>query len=464
MVMKKTIKDYKKLYFIGIGGISMSGIAQILHSEGYIVSGSDGKESILTKNLKEAGVDVFIGHSYNNVPQNTDLVVHTSAINMDNEEIVSAKDKNIEIVDRAYLLGLIMKEYKRAICITGTHGKTTATSMMSEVLLAAKKNPTIMLGGVLNSIGSNYRIGGSEYFLAESCEYFDSFLSFFPNTALILNVELDHVDYFKNINHVQESFNKFCKNVQEDGVIILNNNIENIKNVTKDVKCKILTYGNKEADYYADNITFDANGLAIYDVMNKGKKICQVKLGVRGHHNIENSLGVFVTAINYNITVEDIVRGLYNFKGVNRRYEVKGEYKGVTIVDDYAHHPTEIKVTLKTAKNTKGVNKVIVVFQPHTYTRTEKMLDDFASSFKEADEILLVDIYASREIDTKKVHSKDLLKKINETLKSDKKAIYFDNFKDCEDYIINNCKKNDLLITMGAGDVNLIGESLLNKK
>ena len=455
------LQNYKKIYFIGIGGISMSGIAEILHNKGHIICGSDANKSEITEHIQKVGMNVFVGHTYENIPEDFDLVVHTSAIKMDNPEIISAKDKNIKIIDRALLLGALMKNYKFPICISGTHGKTTTTSMLSEVFLQAKTDPTIMLGGILNSIKNNYRVGNGSYFIAESCEYYDSFLKFYAHTAIILNVDLDHLDYFKNLSQIEGSFNNFAKNIYENGFLVINNNIKNIDRILNEVNCKVVTYGNEEADYFSGNIEFNEEGFPSYDVINNNKILCRINLNVRGLHNIDNSLSVFVASLCNGLDIKEICQGLYNFKGVNRRYELKGIYKGITIVDDYAHHPTEVIATLKSARNTKGVNKIFVVFQPHTYTRTKELLDEFAKSFDEADEVLIVDIYSAREVDNKTIHAKDLVEKINMLVD---KSTYFKDFKTCEHYIKQKCTNNDLLITMGAGNVYMIGENILNIK
>jgi UDP-N-acetylmuramate--alanine ligase len=459
--MLDTVDNYKKIYFIGIGGISMSGLAEILHSKNHEISGSDSMSSDLTDHLIELGIKVFIGQNYSNVPTDVDLVVHTAAVKESNPEIISSKDKNLKIVDRAYLLGMIMKDYKYPICISGTHGKTTTTSMMSEVLLAANKNPTIMIGGILNSIGKNYNIGSNEYFAVESCEYFDSFTKFYPHTGIVLNVDKDHLDYFKDLSHIEKSFNKFCKNINEDGVLVINNKIKNLENIICNLNCPVITYGDVNSDYYATNIVLDELGVPQFDVIYRNENICTLKLGVRGMHNVDNSLSVFAACRNLNIEIEHISKGLLNFKGVNRRYEEKGKKNGVTIIDDYAHHPTEIIATLNTAKNTKGINKIYAIFQPHTYSRTLSLFEDFANSFELADDVIILDIYSARETDANKVHSKDLVLKINE---NGLKAQYFSSFLQAEEYLLSKIISNDLVITMGAGDVYLLGENILSTK
>lgn len=455
------LQKYKKIYFIGIGGISMSSLAEILHTKNYEVSGSDSVSNSLTNHLKEKGILVHLQQKYENIPQDIDLIVHTAAVKDDNPEIKAAKDKNIKIIDRATLLGSIMKSYKYPICISGTHGKTTTTSIMSEILLEANVNPTLMIGGILNSIGSNYKIGNNDYIALESCEYFNSFTKFHPYAAIVLNVDIDHLDFFKNLNEIETSFNKFCRNIDSNGFLVIKNDIKNLDKIVNDINCKIITYGNEEADYYADNIRINSNNHFIYDVINKGHNIATIRLCIPGEHNIQNSLATFIVGLHLGLEKKDILNGIYNFKGVNRRYEKKGVLNGVTIIDDYAHHPTEIIATLKTARNTKNINKIYTVFQPHTFSRTKNLLNEFSLSFNLADEVLILNIYPGRELDKGEIHSKDLVEKLQQ---NGINATYYNNFEVAKDYLLKNCINNDLLITMGAGDVYLIGEMMLQDK
>ena len=449
----------KRIHFIGIGGVSMSGLAEILHEQGYIVSGSDRSESNITSHLEELGICVFIGHKKENITADIDTVVYNAAIKADNPERVVAKEKSIHLIDRAELLGQIMKNYQYPISIAGTHGKTSTTSMISEIFLNADKDPTISVGGFLPSIGGNFKMGHSEYFIVESCEYWDSFLQFYPHIAVILNIELDHVDYFKDYKQLLLSFRKFSENIGENGTVIICGEIKNLDYITENLKCNILTYGYEGCDCYAKNISFHTNGCPSYDLYFHGKFVQRITLSVFGEHNVLNSLASFCVACLSDISIQQIADGLKSYSGVDRRFQLKGSFNEVTVVDDYAHHPTEIKVTLKAARS-RECHEIWCVFQPHTYSRTEGFFEEFAKSFDDCDYLILVDIYAARETNNKNIHAKDLANKI---AKSGKKVFYFDSFAKTEKFLIDNCVPNDLLITMGAGDVYLIGEHIVTK-
>jgi len=452
--------NYKKIHFVGIGGISMSSLAQILKSKGCQISGSDSNESDITKELEKIGIKVYKGHSKDNITKDIELIVYTAAVKQDNPELEQARKYNIKIIDRAELLGLMMKNYTYPISISGTHGKTTTTSMITEIFLNAGKNPTVSIGGMLNSINGNFKIGSNDYFIVESCEYCDSFLKFKPYSAIILNIDKDHIDYFKNIENIYSSFRKFAQLIPKNGFIVINNNIKDVEKITKDLECEIITYGLKSNSmWYPENITFDENGFPSYNVINNNEKIAEIKLNVVGEHNVLNSLAAFVLSYRHGINIDDIVKGLLNFKGTHRRFEYKGEFNGIKIIDDYAHHPTEIKATLSSViKNNK--NKLWAVFQPHTYSRTKSLLNEFSKSFDYADNIIILDIYAAREKNTGEIHSKDLVEMLN---KRGKNAIYINSFENAQNHLIQNCKKGDIIITIGAGNVYEVGENILNK-
>ena len=455
----KTIFPYKKIYFIGIGGVSMSGLCEILLAEGcFTILGSDIKSSNLTKNLQNKGVTIYIGQNEKNITNDIDLVVYTAAIKEDNEELKKAKSLGLKIVERSDFLGDLMKAYKYPICVSGTHGKTTTSSMVSEVFLQSKKDPTISIGGILSSINSNFKIGKKDYLVLETCEYCDTFLKFNPHSAIILNIEEDHLDYFKDLNHIYNSFKKFAQLIKEDACLVINSDIKDYEKITNGLKCSVITYGeNKNSHWQAKNITFDSNGYPSYKAYFKNQFMYDITLNVAGLHNVYNSLSVCALAHFYGLDKESIQQGLLNFKGTKRLFQCKGKFNGVTVIDDYAHHPTEIEATIKTAK-TQKINNLWCVFQPHTYTRTKALLDDFAKVLCKADKVLITDIYSAREKDTGQIHSKDLVTKINEM---GKEAIYAQNFEFAKDYLTKNCQQNDMLITMGAGDVYLIGEMLI---
>lgn len=456
--------DFSKpchIYFMGIGGISMSGLAEVLLSKGFQVSGSDSKESPLTLSLKEKGAQIYIGQKAENITHNIDVVVYTAAIRSDNPEFIAMKNYNLPSLTRAELLGQMMKNYELPIAISGTHGKTTTTSMISEILMQADLDPTLSIGGMLKSIGGNIRIGNSEYFVTEACEYTNSFLSFFPKYACILNVEEDHLDFFKDLQDIYHSFHEFAKLLPSDGTLIINGEIEHIEELTKDLDCLVLTFGKNASsyDYVPSDITYDSMGNASFTLIKNNIPSENYSLSVPGDHNILNALAAIAIADILGISHEVTQKALKNFKGTDRRFEYKGTRNGVTIIDDYAHHPSEITATLNASVNYPH-QKLWCVFQPHTYTRTKAFMKDFAKALSLADEVILADIYAAREKDTLGISSKDLQ---NEILKLDKKCSYFPSFEEIENFIINNCSPGDMLITMGAGDVVNIGESLLKR-
>ncbi|HCC08084.1 MAG TPA: UDP-N-acetylmuramate--L-alanine ligase [Clostridiales bacterium] len=453
-----SLKDIKKVHFIGIGGISMSGLAHVLLNQGYAVTGSDMKQSGITDELVKAGVKVYIGHSEDNIESETDLVVYTAAVKETNPEFINAKVKNINMIDRATLLGYLMKEYKYSLAISGTHGKTTTTSMVSHILLEAQCDPTISVGGILKSINGNIRVGNSDYFVTEACEYCDSFLKFFPYIAVILNVEKDHVDYFKNMDAIYESFRRFANLVPKEGALIINKDIPSIDKIISEVNTNVITYGYKiTADYNAEGITYDELGLPSFDVIYKNELIGNINLSVRGDHNVSNALAAIATARFLEIEFKDIKRGLQSFVGTDRRFEIKGKVDGITIIDDYAHHPTEITATLEAIKKFPH-NKLWCIFQSHTYTRTKEFLEEFALSLSKADNIIIADIYAAREQNTVGVYPDDIVTRIH---KYNENAIHIPNFDDIKNYVLSRASAGDVILTMGAGNIDEVGDMIL---
>ncbi|MBR5127383.1 MAG: UDP-N-acetylmuramate--L-alanine ligase [Roseburia sp.] len=448
------------VHFIGIGGISMSGLAEILQGEHFTISGSDAKESALTKHLEEKGMQIFYGQTAANIIDGIELVVYTAAISEDNPEFACAKEKGIPMLSRAELLGQIMDNYSHSIAVSGTHGKTTTTSMISQILLSASCDPTITVGGILEAINGNLRVGSSEYFISEACEYTNSFLHFYPKYSIILNVEAEHLDFFKDLEDVRNSFHSFAGNTKEDGVIIINGEIENYEAIVAGLPSKVITYGLTEGfDYYPANITFNEKACASYTVMCHGEPLMDVTLGVPGMHNVSNSLAAIALSMELNLEKEDVLAGLLAFGGANRRFQYKGTKNGVTIVDDYAHHPTEIRATLNSAANYPH-ERLVLVFQPHTYSRTKAFLDEFAEVLSSVDVVVLADIYAAREKNTYGISSEDLLNKLKDF---GTECYYFPTFEEIENFLEKKCMNGDLLITMGAGDVVNIGENLLSK-
>lgn len=456
-----SLNNINNVHFIGIGGISMSGLAEILISKGKKVTGSDAKESDITKHLVSIGATVLYGHNAENITSNIDLVVYTAAIKEDNPEYLKALELNIPTIPRAELVGLIMKQYNTAIGVSGTHGKTTTTSMISHILMSAETDPTIMVGGILDSIGGNIRIGHSDTFITEACEYTNSFLSFFPTIGIILNVCEDHMDFFKDIDDIRHSFREYAKLIPENGTLIINSEIPDYEYFTNDLPCSIVTFGMNPAKSHisAKNISFDEYARGSFDLCVDGEITDHIELSVTGIHNICNSLSAIACGLAMNLSLESIKSGLKSCVGSERRFEYKGKVNGVTIIDDYAHHPDEIEATLKTAKNYPH-KTTWCVFQPHTYTRTHVFLKNFAKSLSLADKVILTDIYAAREKNTLGISSLDLLEELK---KLGCEAYYFQSFEEIEKFLLKNCINGDLLITMGAGDIINVGEDLLKK-
>lgn len=446
-------------YFMGIGGISMSGFARLLLENGFTVKGSDSAESKITKQLVSMGIDIVYGQKAENITDDIDFIVYTAAIHPDNPEFVAAKEKGIPMMERAVMVGQVMKNYKHAIGISGTHGKTTTTSMLTHVFLSAKKDPTISVGGILDSIGGNIRIGHSDNFITEACEYTNSFLKFFPTAEIILNIEADHLDFFRDLDDIRHSFHKYAMLLPEHGILVINSEIASYEDITKDIKCPVITFGLSEnADYSARNISFDEYGFGIFELVHNGIPSGETfHLNVPGRHNISNALSVIALSSFYGIPMETIKEGLNSFKGTERRFEKKGSFHGVTVIDDYAHHPTEIKATL-TAAETYPHKHLWCIFQPHTYSRTKALLTEFADALSHAEHVILTDIYAAREKDPGDISSKTLQ---NELKKLGKDAYYISDFKEIEDFLSEHCSDGDLVITMGAGNVVNIGEALV---
>ena len=448
------------VHFIGIGGISMSGLAEILLEEGFTISGSDAKQSALTDSLAKKGATIYIGQKASNLSIRPALVVYTAAIREDNEEFKAAVDAGIPMLSRAELLGQIMDNYEKSIAVAGTHGKTTTTSMISQILLVAKADPTSSVGGILEAIGGNIRVGGSEVFITEACEYTNSFLHFHPKYSIITSVEAEHLDFFKDIDDIRRSFHEFAGNTAHDGVLIINGQIAALDQITNNLSCSVTTYGLCENDdFYAKNITYNDHACGTYTLMHKTEDLGTVSLSVPGRHNVSNSLAAIALCLNLGLPLDVIKKGLLQFGGTKRRFEYKGTKNGITVIDDYAHHPTEVAATLTAARNYPH-GRIICVFQPHTYSRTKAFLSDFARVLSMADIVVLADIYAAREKNTIGISSKDLLAELQ---KNGQESYYFPSFDEIEKFLSEKCINNDLLITMGAGDVYLIGEHLLQQ-
>jgi len=453
--------DFNKpihIHFIGIGGISMSGLAEILLKEGFTVSGSDTQHSSLTTALEKKGAVIFYEQTGGNISDHIDCVVYTAAIRRDNHELIETIARKIPLLTRAQLLGQMMTNYETPIAVSGTHGKTTTTAMISQVLLAGNLDPTISIGGILPSIGGNIRVGSASTFITEACEYTNSFLSFNPKISVILNIEEDHLDFFKDIEDIRDSFRQFAAKLPTNGALIINGDMENYADICEGLPCQVVTYGlATHFNYGADDITFDEKGHVSFDFYKNDSFVKRISLAITGEHNASNALSAIAIGDLLEIPFQNIEQGLLSFVGTNRRFEYKGTRDGVTVIDDYAHHPTEIYATLAAAKHCPH-NKIWCVFQPHTYTRTKVFFQEFAHALSVADHLVLADIYAARETDTLGVSSADLAAAIR-TLGAD--ACHFSDFAAITDFLKKNCVPGDLLITMGAGNIVDIGEYFL---
>ncbi len=450
----------KWVHFIGIGGISMSGLAELLLSKGFKVTGSDSFDTRMVRKLKSDGIDVAFGQRAENIKQGMDVVIYTAAIHPDNPEYAEAKSRGIPMLNRAEFLGQVMKQYSVSINISGTHGKTTTTSMVAQLLLDAGKDPTVFVGGMLDSIGGNFRIGQSENFVAEACEYTNSFLSSYPTTAVILNVRAEHLDFFKDLDDIMESFRRFAGLVPKEGLVVIDSGIENYHKIIDGLECRIKTVGfDPEDDYYADEISFDDSAKASFTLHEKGGETVRLSLNVPGEHNINNAMAAVAAARDAGVSMESIKKTLAVFGGAHRRFEIKGKLGGVTIIDDYAHHPDEIAATLKAARKYKDA-RVLCVFQPHTYTRVKTLLNEFVDALSLADVVVMADVYSDREADNYGVSSKDISDRLSER---GTEAYYFKTFDEIENFFLEKCIDGDLLITLGSKNVYLIGEHLLGK-
>ena len=452
------LKKYKNIHMIGIGGVSMSGIAAILKNWGFHVTGSDRCQSEKTNKLNELGIKVTIGHNIDDV-NSSDLVVYSAAIKNEDPEMQAAHLSGIPTMERADFLGEITRCFTDTICISGTHGKTTTTSMISLCFIEAVKDPSIQVGAYLKQLDGNYRIGNSEHFIIEACEYVESFLKFSPKAEVILNIDNDHLDYFKTFENIKNAFIKYTKLLPSDGLLVVNGDDKNCLDLYKYTDAKKISYSilNKEADFYADNIVFNDDGFPTFDVYKLGEFFENISLCVPGRHNVLNALACIALCDFYGISKDSIKSALSKFTGAHRRFEFKGIVNGARVFDDYGHHPTEIVATANSLKN-KKYNESWVVFQPHTYSRTKNLLDDFANALTNFDHVIVLDIYAARESNVFNISSQDLVDKINLL---GKHALYISDFENCVSYVKENVKENDIILTLGAGTVTEIGPMLL---
>ena len=454
-----TIKKYKNIHMIGIGGVSMSGIAAILKNWGFTVTGSDWAKSETTDKLNELGIKVTIGHNLEAIA-NSDIIVYSAAIKEDDPEMVEAKRLGIPTIERADFLGELTRCYQDTICVSGTHGKTTTTSMISLCFLEALQDPSIQVGAYLKPLGGNYKVGNSEHFIIEACEYVESFLKFSPKAEIILNIDNDHLDYFKNFENIKNAFIKYVKLLPDDGILVLNADDSSCLELSQYTNVPPITYGiqNKNADFHANNIIFNADGFPEFDVYHKDSFFERIKLSVPGTHNILNALACIALCTQYGIEKKAIQSALLKFTGAHRRFEFKGKIDDkVSVYDEYCHHPTEILALAKSLSH-KKYHHSWVIFQPHTYSRTKNLLKDFSNSLLNFDHVIVLDIYAAREKNVYGITSKDLVEQLHSI---GKEAKYIPDFNECASYVKNNVKENDIVLTLGAGTVTEIGPMLL---
>jgi len=449
------IKSDKKCHLIGIGGVSMSPLAEILHDTGIEISGSDIAESTSVKNLRELGINISIGHSAENV-NGAGYIIRTAAAREDNEEVKAARESGIPVFERAQAWGYIMGKYKDAICISGVHGKTTTTSMVSHILLVADTDPTIMIGGTLPVLESGCRVGKGDVVVLESCEYYNSFLNFKPTVAVVLNIDADHLDFFKNLDNIKDSFRKFASLVPPTGTIVCNYDDTNTMDALKGIDRNFITFGfDEKAQVQGVNLSLYGKNSSM-DVLYNDKLVCKIKLQLPGKHNLLNALAATAACLSIGITPKAIETGLYSFTGVGRRFEYKGSVNGADVFDDYAHHPNELKALFDSVGTLNSYKRVISAFQPHTFSRTKALFNDFVTQLKRPDIVFLAEIYSARETGDGSISSSALANEITD-------AEYIPDFKDLVNKIYNIAREGDLILTVGAGDIYKVGESLVGE-
>ncbi len=439
----KLLKEVKRVHFIGIGGSGMCPLAEILHNEGYLLSGSDNNETDTLARIRSMGIPVTLGQKAENI-DGAQMIVYTAALLPDNPELVAAKESGIPTFERADLLGAVTRLYSDCYCVCGTHGKTTVSSMLTQIMIQCGKDPSAVIGGKLPLTQSNGRVGHTQNMVCEACEFKDTFLHLSPDIAIILNVDADHLEYFKTLENIIKSFNKFSKMATK--ALIINADDANTLKAVEDIKDKeIITFGlDKSNDFYADNVTVD-HAFARYDIYKKGTLLGNIKLKVPGEHNVYNSLAALAAADYCGIEMSDAINSLEQFGGACRRFEILAEIDGITVADDYAHHPAELKVTLEAAMQ-MGYNNVWAVFQPFTYSRTKKLMDDFATVLQIPDKCVMTEIMGSREVNTEGVYTSQLAEKIPG-------SVWFNTFEEVADYVLKYAQSGDLIITLGCGDI-----------
>lgn len=452
--MEDFLKGKKHVHFIGIGGSGMYPLAQILYSKGFYLTGSDNNPTETLDLVKKMGIPVYIGQRAENI-EGADLIVYTAAIMDDNPELIAARNSGVKVIERADLLALISARYSNSICVSGTHGKTTATSMLTQIFLAAGVDVSAVIGGKLKAIGGSGIAGSSDTLCCEACEFLDHFLKLSVDIAVVLNVDADHLDYFKNLDNIIKSFRTFCEHANK--AVIINGDDSNSMKAVEGIGGKdIVTFGRSgKNNWYAENIVHSGNLETCFTIMHNGNKFCDAVIHVPGEHNIVNALAAAAAAEYSGLSAESIAKGLDDFMGAGRRFEKFGEYGGITVVDDYGHHPAEIAATLTAAK-CMSFKRVWAVHQPFTYSRTYMLMDDFAKALSIADKVVLTEIMGSREKNTFNVYAKDLCEKING-------CVWFSEFEQVADYVCENAEEGDLIITLGCGDVYKVARRICKK-
>ncbi len=454
--MSLSIQDHirpgRRVHLVGIGGVSMEPLAEVLHGNGVDVTGSDFHEGDAVARLRGLGIPVTIGHSPESV-RGADCVIRTAAVHDDNPEIAAAREAGIPVFERAQAWGALMRRYDNALCVSGTHGKTTTTSMCTHIFLTAGRDPSVMIGGTLPVLGCGHREGKGDTIILESCEYRNSFLYFFPTVAVVLNVDADHLDFFKDLEDIKRSFRRFAELVPETGCVVAGRDDKNTMDALAGLKRPLITFGLEEGDVHAANLTW-TNGLPAFDVIAEGERFAHVELAVPGIHNVRNALAACAAARFLNVPPAAVEEGLHSFCGAGRRFEKKGEFNGAVLRDDYAHHPEELRALLTTAKGL-GYQRVICAFQPHTYSRTHELFDSFVEALKLPDITILMEIFPAREENTLGISSRDLAEKIPG-------AVYCATLEEVTEKLRELARPGDLLLTVGAGDIYLAGEALLN--
>lgn len=449
------LKQIKKIHFIGIGGSGMCPLAEILHKEGYILSGSDNNETDTLARIRSLGIPVAMGQRAENI-EGAEMIVYTAALLADNPELVAAKNSGIPTFERSKLLGAVTRMYPNSICISGTHGKTTACSMLTQVLIEADFDPTAVIGGKLPLTGSNGMVGHSDHMVCEACEFVDTFLDLSPDIAVILNVDEDHLDYFKTFDNLKRSFTKFASMATK--MIIYNgddpNTVDTVVPAVEISNKPVITFGFNDGNIYrAVNVELK-NEFASFDLIRYGENLGRVTLGIPGKHHVYNALAVIASAMESGVTFEQCVEGIHNFHGAGRRFEILAQINGITIADDYAHHPKELEVTLKTAMN-MGYKNVWAVFQPFTYSRTSILFEDFVKVLQIPDKCIMTEIMGSREINTYGIYTSQLAEKIPG-------SVWFNTFEEVADYAVKNAESGDLIITLGCGDIYKAAKIMIN--